>query len=272
MEQSSATTTDPPPSAVRVSPLTQTAQKGGDLYMRHADVEAEIAEALGTDPATWTPKTLKSETLVHLVRWVWPNNDGELIGKIIGELGRRLGRIVKDVASGLSESEAGELAADVAGKVNCLIFASVPSRQSEFLEVSFRSCVKRHSLKERAKVDERKAHVLAETSLGSAQSFGEDGGGIIASLADDEPSPEDLAMKAELERLNPERVQNVLAAIANPLHREAVILHFLKDWPIESNDPQLPTLSTHFGKSGRQIQNWIKTAKKEVRTALGDAI
>lgn len=270
MDQTSPTTTDPPLSAVQVSPLTQTAKKSGDLYVRHADVEAEIAELLKNDPSTWTPKSLKSETLVHLVRWVRPNNDVELIGKIIRELGRRVARIAKDFASGLTEFEAEEFAADIAAKVNCLIFAPAPSRQSEFLEVSFRYCVRRHSLKERAKVDERKAHVLAESSVASAQS-GVDGDGIVASLADDLSGPEDLAMEAELKRLGPERVQRALAAITNPLHREAVILHFLKDWPIKSNDPQIPTLSTHFGMSGRQIQNWITAAKEEMRTALGDA-
>jgi len=271
MDQSSPTTTDPPLSAVRVSPLTQTAKKTGDLYVRHTDVEAEIAEALEKDPATWTPKTLKSETLVHLVRWVRPKNDVELIGKFIRELGRRIARIAKDVASGLSKSEAEELAADVAAKVNCLIFASAPSSQSDFLEVSFRYCVKRHSLKERDKVDERKLHVLAESFFGSAQSGAEHGDGILGSLADSATTPEDLAMEAELKRLAPERVQRALAAITSPLHRDAVILHFLKDWPIKSNDPQIPTLSTHFGMSRRQIQNWINAAKEEMRTALGEA-
>lgn len=271
MDQSSPTTTDPPLSAVRVGPLTLTAKKSGELYVRHADVDAEIAELLETDPSTWMPKSLKSETLVHLVRGVRPNIDVDLIGKIVRELGRRIVRIAKDFASGLSEFEADEFAADVAVKVNCLIFALVPSRQSEFLEVSFRYCVKRHSLKERVKVDERRSHVLAESSVASAQSR-EDGGGIVASLADDEPGPEGLTMEAELKRLAPETVQRALAAITNPLHREAVILHFLRDWPIKSNDPQIPTLSTHFGMSGRQIQNWITAAKEEMRTALGDPI
>lgn len=32
-----------------------------------------------------------------------------------------------------------------------------------------------------------------------------------------------------------------------------------------------PTLSAHFKMSGRQIQNWIYTARKQMRTALGDA-
>ncbi len=272
MSQSSPTTTDPPLAAARVSPLTQTAKKSGELYKRYADVEAEIAEALDSDPAGWTPRTLKSETLVHLVRWIRPKNDLNLIGKIIGELGRRIARITKDNASGLSQSEAEDLAADVAVKVNCLIFSPVVSRQSEFLEVAFRYSVKRHVLKELAKVNERKSHVLAESSVGSTQSDGDDGEGLVASLADDEASPEDSVMDAEFKRLIVERMPQALAAITNPLHHEAIVLHFYEGWPIKSTDPQLPTLSTHFGKSGRQIQNWITDAKKEMRTALGDLI
>ena len=270
MNKSSPSATEAPPVPVRVAPLTQSGKKSGDLYKRHEDVEAEISEKLKNDPTTWTLKSLKSETLVYLVRWIRPGNDLDLIGKVIGELGRRLTRIAKDFSSGLSKTEAEDFAADVAAKVNCLIFAEAPSRQSDFLEVSFRYAVKRHSLQERAKVDERKSRVIAETSLGATQNGEESGDGIVVSLPDDEPSPEEQAMDAEIQRLNPERTREALAAITNPLHRDAFILHVLNDWPIKSNDPRIPTLSMHFRKSGRQIQNWLNEARQEMRTALGD--
>lgn len=270
MDQSPPTTTAPLPAPVRVTSLTQTRKDGETLYRRHDDVEAEIAESLKKDPATWKLNKLKSETLVYLVRWIRPGNDLDLIGKVIGELGRRITRIAKDYSSGLTKSEAEDFVADVAFKVNSLIFAAAPCRQSDFLEVSFRFALKRHSLKERAKVDERKKCVIAETSLSPVQHNDENGDGIVASLADDDPSPEELAIDAEIQKLNPDLVRKALAAITNPLHREAFILHFREDWPIKSNDPQIPTLSTHFRKSGRQIQNWLNDAREEMRTALGD--
>lgn len=270
MDKSSPSATEPAPVPVQVAPLTQSGKKSGDLYKRREDVEAEISENLKNDPATWTLKSLKSETLVYLVRWIRPRSDFDLIGKVIGELGRRLTRIAKDFSSGLSKTEAEDFVADVAANVNCLIFAAAPSRQSDFLEVSFRYAVKRHSLKERAKVDERKSRVIAETSIGAAKDSEESGDGIVASLPDDELSPEEQAVDVEIQRFNPERTRKALAAITNPLHREAFILHVLNDWPIKSNDPLTPTLSTHFRKSGRQIQNWLNKARKEMRTALGD--
>jgi hypothetical protein len=93
--------------------------------------------------------------------------------------------------------------------------------------------------------------------------------GIVESHADAAPGPEQLALLAEAARLQPELIRKAHAAIKDERHREAIILHF-QGWQLESTDPQIITLSTHFGISGRQIQTWLKTAIKEMRTALGE--
>ena len=68
----------PPPPTVAASPstvslvaLTQTYKRRGKPLLRFADVESEILAVLATDPATWSPAALKSETLVYLIRWLW---------------------------------------------------------------------------------------------------------------------------------------------------------------------------------------------------------
>ena len=261
MDQLFPSTTHPPPTAVSVAPLTQTGKKSGELYRRREDVETEISESLTSDPAAWIIAKQKSETLVHLLRWIRPRNDLNLTGKVVHELGRRIAQIARDVTSGLSKSEAEDFAADVAARLNCLIFAVTPNRQSEFLEVSFRLAVKRHALKEREKIDERKSHVITEASISTGD---EDAVGIISGTPDDQPHSEEVLIAIEQKELNSERAQRALAAITNPKHREAFILHEIEKWPI-------PTLSTYLKMSGRQIQNWIKTARKQMRTALGDA-
>ena len=53
-------------------------------------------------------------------------------------------------------------------------------------------------------------------------------------------------------------------------HVDAVILHYVRGWPITDHDPTKPSLERHFGKSGRQIQNWIKSALATMRVAIGD--
>jgi hypothetical protein len=63
-----------------------------------------------------------------------------------------------------------------------------------------------------------------------------------------------------------------LAAVSDPRHREAVMLHHLHGWPITDKDPETPTLCKHFDMTARQIQNWIRTAFDEMRAAVGEYI
>jgi len=256
---------------VSLAALTQTFKRSGKPYTRYRDVESEILAVLATDPATWTPHALKSETLVYLIRWLWRCNDQKNIGRMIDCLGRRIAQIARDFASGLPPHVAEDFAIEIAEEVNVLIFASKPSRQSEFLEVAFRRAIKRRAINKRSKIDERMSHEVNESMIQTKET-GEDNEGIIASHADGEPDPGEKALLAEAQRLQPEQIRSALAAVSNPHHREAVILHHLQEWQIFSNDSAIPTLSTHFKKSPRQIQNWLKAAMKQMRSALGESI
>jgi hypothetical protein len=260
MDPSPPPQTDRVSSLICVTPLTQT-KIDGTPYRRFANVEAEISGVLATDPSTWSPTTLKSETQVYLIRWQWRQNDQKSIGKLIECLGRRIARIARDFASGLNEFQAEDFAVEIGDEVNLLIFSREPSRQSEFLEIAFRQAVQRRAINKRTLLKERRKHEVAESSLRTADDD-DDGEGIIASHADSRSAQESVPAD--------EVIRRGLAAISNPLHRQAVVLHHLQDWPLSSKDPQIPTLSTHFGKSARQIQNWIATAFEEMRTALGD--
>ncbi len=186
-------------------------------------------------------------------------------------LGKRIAQIARDFASGFPPNIAEDLAIEIAEEVNLLIFASTPSRQSEILEVVFRSAIERRAVNKRSKIKQRLKHEVSESRI-QAKDTGEDTNGIIASHSDGKPDPGEIALLAEAQHLRPERIRKALAAISNPLHREAVILHHLQGWQISSTASAIPTLSTHFKKSSRQIQNWLKAAMKQMRTALGESI
>jgi hypothetical protein len=244
-----------------IAPLTQR-KKDGSPYVRPPDVEAEIAEVVASDPATWSVSVLKSETLVHLVRWLWKRNDLRLIGKVIDCLGKRIAQIARDFSSGLGKSGAEDFAIEIAEELNLLIFAQAATRQSEFLECAFRTAVRRRAINKRTKLRERLKHEKCESSLPEIESDGKEIG-IVSLHADGEPAPDQMASDSE-------STGRTLAAVSNPLHREAFVLHCLQGWPLYDEDETIPTLSTRFGRSPRQIQNWIAKARSEMRTALGD--
>lgn len=259
------------PSAVNLVALTQTYKRSGEPLLRFADVESEILAVLATDPTTWSPAELKSETLVHVIRWLWRCNDQKNIGRMIECLGKRIAQIARDFVSGFPPNIAEDFAIEIAEEVNLLIFASTPSRQSEILEIFFRRGIVRRAINKRSKIKERLKHEVSESRI-QAKETGEDNDGIIASHSDCKPDPGEIALLAEAQRLRPEQVRRALAAISNSLHREAVILYHLRGWQIHSTNNAIPTLSTRFKKSPRQIQNWLNAAMEQMRTALGESI
>jgi DNA-directed RNA polymerase specialized sigma24 family protein len=51
----------------------------------------------------------------------------------------------------------------------------------------------------------------------------------------------------------------------NANRREAFILRYKDDWPIESEDPKTPTISKYFERTPRTIRNWLAEAKEFLR-------
>lgn len=258
---------DPLPTFASVAPLTQ-AKVDGTPYVRFADIEAQILETIATDPQNWSPEALESETLVHLIRWQIERGDERAIGPMFDCLGRRIAEIVADFARGFDSGTTTAIADEIAMNIVELVFAKAPSRKSEFLEVAFKRAVKQRTINKVKSLKKHGVRVISETTLIPKDST-TSGDGIVESFADDAPGPEQLALLAEAARLEPELIRKAYAAIKDERHREAIILHFQR-WPIESDDPQIKTLSTHFDISGRQIRTWLKTAMQEMRTALGE--
>jgi hypothetical protein len=141
-----------------------------------------------------------------------------------------------------------------------LILAETPSRQSDFLEVAFGKAVERRTINAVSQHRGRTPHVDNVNELASAAEL----------VADNRPSPEEIFAELEDDIRRPELIRMACDAVKNPQHLEAVILRFCHDWPITDSDPNKQTLARRFGKSGRQIQNWINKALEEMRTAIGE--
>ena len=63
--------------------------------------------------------------------------------------------------------------------------------------------------------------------------------------------------------------KQALGTIKEPF-RTAFILRYFEDWPIESNDPDQPTISKFFGKTSRTIRYWLQKAETALEKWRGE--
>jgi len=116
-------------------------------------------------------------------------------------------------------------------------------------------------------VAKRKCTTQQFAILDEGSDSGNGGGDQSSQLEDRGLGPVALACSAE----DRERILGALNVIADERHREAIILHDFRGWPITSQDPTIPTLCSHFGGiTPRQISNWLKGAMAEMRNAIGE--
>lgn len=244
--------------AFYVPPLT-CAGRDGKLYCRRADIEKKILEVVQNRPSEWveTADTLPAEVLVYLIR-VIASSDADVTGSLIFKLTGRTQQVVSRWARGFTKLETEEIVHTINRKVVELVLAAETSNQSEILEVAFSEAIKRRTLKEVSKVQNRPSSSKKSVDAGSPPDQSDEGVGALEEL---------LQMEDAVRR--PELLRRAEAAVRDPRHYEVLVLRFGYDWPIESNDPEQPTIAKKYGVSSRQIRNWIKQGLETIRTALG---
>jgi hypothetical protein len=263
----------PRETALGLVPRLTSSKEDGTPYKRFPDVENEIARALSYPRAEWLRMVegrgrLSRETLVFLIRQL-SDSDRDLCGRLIQELCKSVVRIAQEWARGFDRITTDELLLKVEIEIIELVLAETPSRQSEFLEIAFADAVKKRTINA---VDKRKNSPMPLRM----QSGGDPGSDKIEienraeQVPDEDPTPEQLAEQQENKVRLRELIGKAGAAVKDPRHLEAVILHHVRDWPLTSKDQSTPTLARHFGMSGRQIQNWINNALAVMRTAIGE--
>jgi DNA-directed RNA polymerase specialized sigma24 family protein len=260
------------PSA-RVPPLTSSTGKG-EPYKRRTDIEAKIIQALDRPSAEWPAMAdatgegrLPDEALVFLIRAI-QNGDRDLLGRLIYSISRRTAGIARHFAQGFDKDTTNGIIWNVEKEIIDLVLVEIPSRQSEFLEVAFRTAVERRTINIVAK---QKQHPQPLRRAPAEPPEGEEEAERLTELVPDErPGPEEILAELEDRTRRPELIKRAMAAVKDPRHLEAVILRHAHGWPITDKDPTKPTLARHFGVSGRQIQNWITDALEAMRAAIGD--
>lgn len=249
-----------PPGAARLTCV----RKSGEPYIRHWEVEAQIAEALKLPTSEWAAHDWRLETLAHLVRLRSRDNDQGVLGKLTMAFLIKAKLVVDRNSKGFGIADTEEIQIKVANKLGDLLMQAVPTRTSEYLEIDAATVIKQLTLATAGKSRQKaSAFVSADRD--------EDGNytSTIDRLASEDLDP--AARLLEQEEAAQGGVLRYLNAIANPRHREAFILMRLYDWPLENGPPGAPTLVDRYGMSARQIRNWIKTAIDQMREAAHGA-
>ena len=233
--------------------------RDGKLYQRRTDIEARITAIINLDTSNWVAeaKSLPAEVLVYLIRAI-AGRDADVAGNLIFELSDRTHQVVIRWARGFSKVETEEIVHTIDRKIIELVLAAEPSNQSEILEVAFSEAVKRRTLKEVSKVQNRPSSFKKNVDIENPPERPDEGVGAL----------EGLLQKEDAARLQ-ELLRKAEGAVRDHRHYEVLVLRFGYDWPIESNDPEQPTLAKKYGVSSRQIRNWITQGLETIRTALG---
>jgi hypothetical protein len=265
-----------PPSQAPPGPVRQLtfSTQEGKPYERRADVEAEIGRALAVPRADWVQmaKTegqdrLSSEALVFLTREV-RHSDHDLFGQLVEQLSRRVKRIAARWARGFDPQTTEDILLQVELRIIERLLAEPPSRQSEFLEIAFGSAVKARTINVVAQRKQDPLSLLGAALRADGEE--EEPERPMELVPDERPGPDEIVSEIEDRARTRQLVATACAAVADPRHLKALILHKIRGWPLYDQDPAKPTLAVRFGRSPRQIQNWINGALKAMRAAIGD--
>ena len=73
----------------------------------------------------------------------------------------------------------------------------------------------------------------------------------------------------ELEAIDRVLIKAALHQLEEPI-RSAYLLRHHQGWPIEDKDPNVRTISRHFGKTPRTIRNWLSRADELLEAWRGE--
>lgn len=249
-------------------PLTRST-KAGTPYARPPEVEAQLNELLGESPAEQlarakctdkgSPRFLKDECLVYLVREAWFGDDLALYSELSQQLIRRCTPTIQRTLRLLGV--AADDLQDVFGDVITQMMTEILDDEGagDFYQAKFRRGRRFLTLKVHARYERQHELLLTENRLYAPRDEEVDDD-EDASLEDRARQPGDVAEDA-VQLLE---IREALASIRDPRHRQAFVLHYYDDWPIETQDPLVPSVSGHFEVTPRTVSNWLRAAERDL--------
>jgi hypothetical protein len=244
-----------------VEPLTHCNLKGAP-YLRLPSVEAQIAQARALGPADLgaraqlvdksDPRYVQEETLAYLIRRAHRAAEDMLVNDLAEVLVERCTHYLKATLRRLHREKLEEVIADTLAEIAEKLVEPEGSDAGDFLQVRFWVVVKRigWAAYKRAVEEIQRESLFVKLEPTTAGPAGDEERAL--EIADPVTAPVDTQL------LNDEAL-----SLLEPNIREAFVLK-VEGWPIEDRDPNIMTISKHFGKTSRTIRNWIAEAEKQL--------
>lgn len=257
-------------SSISLAPLTHS-NTAGDVYVRAPTVERQVIAALALTPMDLRTRLalnqrassdfLSEECIVYLLRHYVRREDNSRVNELAAALLRRCALIVRKSLSTLGpaalEEGRSEIVTQLFGRI--LDFAT---NRGDFLQVRFWVVLKRLCVQEFQRQlrqhKENKNSVNISQLLTYDEEVDEESELIAVRLTEGDKRRLSTATVEEV-IVDDDLGRAALKQLEEPF-RSAYLLRHLEGWPIEDQDPAVPTISRHFGKTPRTISNWLATA------------
>ena len=229
------------------------------------DVKDLVARATGSDKSS--PDFLKEETLVYLIRHYCRKEDRDIVNGLTEALLRRFTSWVESRLRTLGDEAVNHGYTDVVTRLFIQIL-DVDSDRGDYLQVRFWRALK--MLTVRAFNEQLK--LLKDKGLSNSLDVlaGYDGEYSEESRGQWIVKPSDSVTfrSAESQATDNIFIREAMSQLDEPF-RSAYLLRHYHNWPIESQDPAVPTISQCFGKTPRTIRNWLTKADEQLSIWLG---
>jgi hypothetical protein len=248
---------------MEIQPLTRR-NAMGVVYQRLPEVEQQLGAALALGPGDLVarasipdyraPGYLQEECLVYLIREYHRQCQEQLVTALSQILLHRSAKFINGQLQSLPPERVNEAYREVITGLFTRILA-VDDDRGDFLQVRFWKALDRltkTAFTNQTKDLARSQKLTPWPNSGEAET-GDDDRRMSSSLG---------AMRASV--LSPEwhlAIREALSVLPEP-QRSAFILSYYDDWPIDSTDANVPTISKYFGKTPRTIHNWLKQAER----------
>jgi DNA-directed RNA polymerase specialized sigma24 family protein len=285
-EGSFLTPDDEPQPAGLPAPLTRRNTAGG-VYARTAAVERELMDLLTLSSEERAARTavaepghpgyVSEESLVYLVRHYLRRDERTAFNDTAARLIDRYTAMVRKYLGTLGAEAVKEGHSEITQRLFAVLLDLTTDR-ADFLEVRFWMVLKTLCIKEfnRQLKERKRARQQLPLSVlpgqGPASQDPSEHLAIRLTDADERrlsSSPHEESLLEREQSLQDEDLRKAaLEQLAEPLRSTFILRHYY-GWPIEHRDPSVPSISRHFGKTPRTVQNWLKKAEETLETWRG---
>lgn len=261
----------------------------GEVYRRTEEVEKQIRSALLLKPpamleraqigAYKAPNYLQEECLVYMIREYKSRGERRVVEELSGIMIRRCSKYINEGVRNLRSEDKGdsERVDDAFSDVVKKLFDQIldlKSDRGDFLQVRFWPVVDKlrigafnQYLEDLHRAEEAVTWDSVAGYEGPSEE-GEEQGNRKRRVSGSEP-PQEAGLSAEQRTTGLDAVTEVLDRVDEP-YRTAFVLRHYYDWPIETKDTSLPSISGYFEKTPRTIREWLRRAKEMVERWKGE--